>query len=82
MNGDFFYSSNLNRFILPANKPLSAKEKSILDYLMKGVSITEISKLLSISPRTVEYYTQKLKDRFEAENVVHLVSKVKDSYYK
>jgi DNA-binding NarL/FixJ family response regulator len=82
MDGEFYYSSVMKNFILPSDKQISPKESEILDYLVKGFKFIEIGQMMNISPRTVEYYSQKLKERFEAESIVHLVNIVKKDYYK
>lgn len=61
---------------------LSEKEHKILNMLMSGLTAKEIGERINLSKRTIEYYSKKLKEKFDAENVIELVSRAKDEYYK
>ncbi|MCX7998801.1 MAG: helix-turn-helix transcriptional regulator [Leptospiraceae bacterium] len=84
MKGEFYatppFSKNLRSSAFKFR--LSEKEHKILNMLMSGLTAKEIGERINLSKRTVEYYSKKLKERFDAENVVELVSRAKDEYYK
>ncbi len=82
--GEFYATSPFTKnFKSPAFKyKLSEKEHKILNMLLSGLTAKEIGERINLSKRTVEYYSKKLKEKFEAENVIELVSRVKDKYYR
>lgn len=61
---------------------LSEKEHKILNMLLNGLTAKEIGERVNLSKRTIEYYSKKLKEKFDAENVIELVSRAKDTYYR
>jgi DNA-binding NarL/FixJ family response regulator len=65
-------SINNNTISPSSNKKVSAREKQILEQLVKGKSNKEIAKVLEISPNTVRNQLQKLQDTFDARNRVQL----------
>lgn len=66
------------RYLLP--KMLEAKtdaiDENVIQLLIEGHATKEIADWLNLSPRTIEHRLSRLKDRFEAENLVHLVAKI------
>lgn len=66
------------RYLLP--KMLEAKtdaiDENVIQLLIEGHATKEIADWLNLSPRTIEHRLGRLKDRFEAENLVHLVAKI------
>ena len=66
------------RYLLP--KMLEAKtdaiDENVIQLLIEGHSTKEIADWLNLSPRTIERRLSRLKDRFEAANLVHLVAKI------
>lgn len=44
-------------------KNISAREKECLSFLLKGKTIKETAKLLKLSPRTIEEYLNRLKQK-------------------
>lgn len=68
----------VTRYLLP--KMLEAKtdaiDENIIQLLIEGHTTKEIADWLNLSPRTIEHRLSRLKDRFEAENLVHLVAKI------
>lgn len=82
--GEFYSSFPLNREKLEEKNffKISEKEHQILTMLINGLTAKEIGERVGLSKRTVEYYSQKLKEKFDAENVVDLVNRAKDHYYK
>lgn len=51
-------------------------DDNIIQLLIEGQTTKEIAELLNLSPRTIEHRVDKLKDRFEARNLTHLVAKI------
>jgi hypothetical protein len=51
-------------------------DDNIIQLLIEGQTTKEIAEFLKLSPRTVEHRIDKLKGRFEARNMVHLVAKL------
>lgn len=51
-------------------------DDNIIQLLIEGQTTKEIGALLHLSPRTIEHRIDRLKTRFEARNVVHLVAKL------
>ena len=59
-----------------SNKPvseLSRRELQCALYLLEGKTSMEIALLLNLSPRTVEVYFNRLKNRFGSKNKIQLV---------
>jgi DNA-binding CsgD family transcriptional regulator len=50
-------------------------DDNIIQLLIEGQTTKEIAEVLHLSPRTIEHRIDKLKNRFEAKNLVHLVAK-------
>lgn len=69
IEGRFFISR-----MLEAKTDLT--DDNIIQLLIEGQSTKEIAELLNLSPRTIEHRLDKLKDRFEARNLTHLVAKI------
>jgi len=64
-------------FIPPAQQAKTdITDDNIIQLLIEGQTTKEIAGLLSLSPRTIEHRIDKLKDRFDANNLVHLVAKL------
>lgn len=51
-------------------------DENIIQLLIEGHTSKEIATHLSLSPRTIEHRIDRLKARFEANNLVHLVAKL------
>ncbi|MCJ9751409.1 helix-turn-helix transcriptional regulator [Neorhizobium sp. BETTINA12A] len=51
-------------------------DDNIIQLLIEGQSTKEIAEFLNLSPRTIEHRVDRLKNRFEAKNLVHLVAKL------
>ncbi|AVA21968.1 response regulator domain-containing protein [Rhizobium sp. NXC24] len=51
-------------------------DDNIIQLLIEGQATKEIAELLHLSPRTIEHRIDRLKNRFEARNLVHLVAKL------
>ncbi|MFV2044639.1 MAG: response regulator [Anaerolineales bacterium] len=59
-----------------ADRPLgrlSAREREILQLVVKGKSSAEIAEMLSLSPKTVDTYRSRLMRKLEIENIPDLV---------
>lgn len=51
-------------------------DDNVIQLLIEGQTTKEIAEFLNLSPRTIEHRIDRLKDRFEARNLVHLVAKL------
>lgn len=51
-------------------------DDNIIQLLIEGQTTKEIGEALHLSPRTIEHRIDKLKSRFEAKNLVHLVARL------
>lgn len=51
-------------------------DDNIIQLLIEGQTTKEIAELMHLSPRTIEHRIDRLKDRFEAKNLVNLVAKL------
>ena len=51
-------------------------DDNIIQLLIEGQTTKEIAEALHLSPRTIEHRIDKLKSRFEAKNLVHLVARL------
>ncbi len=54
---------------------LSKRQQEVLFFLIRGKSAKMIAKVLNISSRTVEYYTEILKNKFNCLNKGELIEK-------
>ena len=52
----------------PANETLSGRELDVLNLLAKGLTKTEIAKVLEISPNTVDCHVKKLYAKLGVRN--------------
>lgn len=66
------------RFFIPPSKEAKTDmtDENIIQLLIEGQTTREIAEVLHLSPRTIEHRIDKLKTRFEAKNLVHLVAKL------
>lgn len=55
------------------------RERQVLTFLIRGLTSTEIGKLLKISNRTVEVYRSNLLSKFESANLVELIYKLRQN---
>lgn len=65
------------RLVLPlpgGNPRLDAQDIRVLQLLHEGSSAKEIGECTGLSPRTVEHRIDRLKKKFEARNIAHLVA--------
>ncbi len=51
-------------------------DDNIIQLLIEGQTARQIAEVLNLSPRTIEHRVDKLKERFDARNLVHLVAKL------
>jgi LuxR family quorum-sensing system transcriptional regulator SolR len=56
-------------------KPLSKREKEILEWLAWGKTAADIGTILGLSPRTVEWHTQRVMEKMGAINRTQAVAK-------
>lgn len=66
------------RFFMPPAQEArtDTTDDNIIQLLIEGHIAKEIAELLNLSPRTIEHRVDRLKERFEARNLVHLVAKL------
>lgn len=58
---------------------LSHREAQCLAYLLKGYSTAEISKILQLSPRTINAFTCEMIVKFDSESKAELLEKILNS---
>lgn len=64
-------------FVAPSREAKTdITDENIIQLLIEGQTTKEIGDFLHLSPRTIEHRLEKLKSRFEARNLVHLVAKL------
>lgn len=62
-------------FSFPQDEPrMDLVDDGIVQLLIEGMTAREISEMLNVSRRTVEHRIERMKDRFGARNLVHLVA--------
>ncbi|MCY0092985.1 helix-turn-helix transcriptional regulator [Hoeflea ulvae] len=74
---EWIISSSCARFLLSPprrQQRLDAADEAIVQLLIEGATAKEIAVMLTVSHRTVEHRLDRLKERFEARNTVHLVA--------
>ncbi|WP_081963968.1 LuxR C-terminal-related transcriptional regulator [Hoeflea sp. BAL378] len=66
------------RFAIPYHqgRNVDLTDEGIVQLLIEGHTAKEIAEMLELSPRSIEHRIEKLKTRFEARNLVHLVAKI------
>lgn len=66
------------RFAIPSHQQFKTDliDDGIIQLLIEGQTAKEIAELLELSPRTIEHRIDKMKTRFGARNLVHLVAKL------
>lgn len=66
------------RFFMPPvqDAKTDTTDDNVIQLLIEGHTAKEIAQVLNLSPRTIEHRIDKLKDRFDARNLVHLVAKL------
>jgi DNA-binding CsgD family transcriptional regulator len=52
----------------------NTKQSECCQLMIQGYSSREIGEIMHLSPRTVEYYINILKNKFGAKNRAHLTS--------
>ncbi|MGR5095216.1 response regulator [Vibrio maritimus] len=58
-------------------KPLSTREKMVLDYLIQGKGNADIAEVLSLSAKTVSTYKARILKKYNANNIVELITMLK-----
>ncbi|WP_234893869.1 response regulator transcription factor [Sinorhizobium medicae] len=74
---DWIISSSFARFLLSPpqhREQLEVADEAIVQLLIEGASAKEIAVTLGLSHRTVEHRLERMKQRYGARNVVHLVA--------
>lgn len=63
--GTVLAQMNINRFyIMGSNNYLTKQEMLCATYLMKSYTAKEIAKIINLSPRTIETYIEKIRQKF------------------
>lgn len=86
--GPLFYQKNTNvplpsvdkklflkQFQLTELLELSEREKEVLFYISKGLFAIQIAELLHLSKRTVEHYTENIKNKLNCYSKAELIQK-------
>ncbi len=80
MDGDNYFSqefiTSINKHTLPkktSNISISEREQEVLELICKGHSNAEISKMLSLSQRTIDGHRSRLFEKTGAKNAPNLV---------
>jgi DNA-binding CsgD family transcriptional regulator len=53
---------------------LTCREKEVLQYLIKCKTANEISSIMKLSRRTIEHYTDNIKEKMGAISKSHLIA--------
>lgn len=61
---------------LPTQEPLTPRERTVLELIVKGATSREASTTLGISPRTIEFHRANIMQKFAAKNVADLMRMV------
>ena len=56
--------------------PLTKRQMQCAEYLLSGMTATEIANELGLSRRTVEYYLANIKSKLKCSNKVELILKL------
>jgi two-component system, NarL family, response regulator NreC len=67
------YAASKTRGVAGYKKPLSERERQILQLVAEGKSIKEMSLLLRLSPKTVDAYRRNLMTKLGAASVAALI---------
>lgn len=54
-------------------KPLSHREKEVIQYSAKGYTAKEIAKLIGLEYRTIQAYLINIKKKLKARNIAHAI---------
>lgn len=68
----------------PVKNALTARQAQCAEYLLKGKTAKEIALILNLSRRTVEYYIENIKSKFDCRSRAELIltlSKLLDTQY-
>ena len=84
VDGKFCCSPKLLKFL---NDPksgisLSERESEVLKLAVNCHTSREIGERIGISRRTAEYYISRLKEKFDAENLLQLAEAAREKYFK
>jgi len=59
---------------ITCKEPLSEREHICVEYLCKGFTIKEVAKYIAISPKTVETYLDRAKQKLGCQNKAELIA--------
>ena len=71
--GACYYSADVERFSV-AKPELTAREREILQWIVRGKSNKDIARELKISSRTVETHRAHIMEKLEAKNTAELIA--------
>ncbi|GIP26562.1 DNA-binding response regulator [Paenibacillus sp. J23TS9] len=72
--GNHVFSPHLTFSISKELNPLTDRESELLSYLKEGYSVSEISKLLYLSPGTIRNYISEILQKLDAKNRIDAVA--------
>ncbi len=52
---------------------LSPREREVIDFIARGLSIKEIARQIDVSPKSIETYRARLMEKLEAKNPTALM---------
>jgi FixJ family two-component response regulator len=73
-NGNHYPKTSLPH--LPGRKPLTRREREVLEQIAAGASNKEAGWQLGISPRTIEYHRANIMKKVGAKNAAELIRRV------
>jgi DNA-binding CsgD family transcriptional regulator len=74
------YRYNLNN--LGKGLYLSRRETQCIYWSLQGNTLKEVGTKLQLSPRTIEYYFKRIKERFNIKKKRDLLNKIKSAGFK
>jgi DNA-binding NarL/FixJ family response regulator len=82
LEGKKVFSSEVLKFKKKENAlpKIKVLERKILQLITNGKSMKEVSEVINISEKVVEYRMRKLRKQFDCKNNVELIYKVKEMY--
>jgi DNA-binding CsgD family transcriptional regulator len=79
-NQAFLKQISVNRYILDNQISITSKELQVLKLLAKGNTIKETSKIINISPRTVETYLNNLRNKLNLQGKQDIINVLHANY--
>jgi DNA-binding CsgD family transcriptional regulator len=79
--GDFFKSIQLHKNNTIHDIKLSKRQDELLQFIVHGKTIKEISEILQLSPRTIGHYFETVKMKFNVLTKSELINKTIETGY-